>query len=45
MADRVKGDVVKQLIPLVDSFESAASQLKPSSEVEEKMTNAYQVRK
>lgn len=38
-----KGDVVKQLLPLVDSFELARSQLQPQNDGEQKIDSAYQV--
>lgn len=38
-----KGDVVKQLLPLVDSFELARSQLQPQNDGEQKIDAAYQV--
>ena len=40
----VKGDVVKQLLPLVDSFELARGQLQPQTDGETKIDSAYQVR-
>ena len=40
----VKGDVVKQLLPLVDSFELARGQLQPQTDGEVKIDSAYQVR-
>ncbi|KAK9803726.1 hypothetical protein WJX73_007014 [Symbiochloris irregularis] len=37
-----KGDVVKQLLPLVDSFELARGQLQPQTDGELKIDSAYQ---
>lgn len=37
-----KGDVVTQLLPLVDNFELARNQVKAESEGEQKINNAYQ---
>lgn len=39
----VKGDVVTQLLPLVDSFELARGQLQPQTDGEQKIDSAYQV--
>jgi len=38
----VKGDVVTQLLPLVDNFELARTQVKAETEAELKINNAYQ---
>lgn len=43
VADRTKGSVVEQLIPLVDSFEQAKAALKPETEAEKKIDASYQV--
>ena len=43
IADRTKGDTVKSLIPLVDSFEAAQNSIKPETEGEKKISSAYQV--
>ena len=40
-SDQVRGDVVKQLIPLVDSFDAAQAAVKDDSE--SKIAKAYQV--
>lgn len=42
LADKTRGDVVKSLIPLVDSFEAAQNSIKPETEGEEKISKAYQ---
>lgn len=39
----MKGDVIKALVPLVDSFEAAANSIKPETDNEKKITTAYQV--
>jgi len=43
LADKTRGDVVKSLIPLVDSFEAAQNSIKPETEGEKKISKAYQV--
>lgn len=42
-SDQIRGDVVKQLIPLVDSFEAAQSSIKAETEEEKQRASAYQV--
>jgi len=42
LADKTRGDVVKSLIPLVDSFEAAQNSIKPETEGEKKISKAYQ---
>lgn len=43
LASRAKGDVVLNLIPLVDNFELARTQVKAETEAEQKINNSYQV--
>lgn len=43
VVDRTKGDVVEQLIPLVDSFEQAKAAIKAETDGEKKIDNSYQV--
>lgn len=42
LAGRAKGDMVEQLLPLVDNFELARTQVKPETEAEEKINASYQ---
>jgi hypothetical protein len=44
LSARSKGDVVAGLLPLVDNFELARTQVKPETEGEQKINNSYQVR-
>ena len=41
--DKAKGDVIRGLIPLIDSFDSAKASLKPETDAEKKIDAAYQV--
>lgn len=43
LRDSVRGDVVKDFLPLVDNFELAGKQLKLETEGEKKVDAAYQV--
>jgi molecular chaperone GrpE len=43
LASRAKGDVVLNLLPLVDNFELARTQVKAETEAEQKINNSYQV--
>lgn len=43
LADSTKGDMLQALLPIVDNFELAKSQLKLESEGEQKVDGAYQV--
>lgn len=45
LSSRAKGDVVASLLPLVDNFELARTQVKAETEAEQKINNSYQVRK
>lgn len=45
LSTRAKGDVVANLLPLVDNFELARTQVKAETEAEQKINNSYQVRK
>lgn len=40
--DAAKADVIKQLLPLVDNFELAKGQVKPTNEGEQKIADSYQ---
>ncbi|GFR50453.1 hypothetical protein Agub_g12674 [Astrephomene gubernaculifera] len=42
LTDSVRGDVVKELLPLVDNFELARTQVKAETEGEQKINNSYQ---
>eukprot|EP00877_Chromochloris_zofingiensis_P009546 jgi/Chrzof1/4845/Cz15g01110.t1 len=42
LSSRAKGDVVATLLPLVDNFELARTQVKAESEAEQKINNSYQ---
>lgn len=42
IADSVKTDVVKDLLPLIDNFELARTNVKAESEAEQKINNSYQ---
>lgn len=42
LSSRAKGDVVASLLPLVDNFELARTQVLPETEGEEKINNSYQ---
>lgn len=44
LSSRAKGDVVLGLLPLVDNFELARTQVKAETEAEQKINNSYQVR-
>ena len=44
LADSVRGDVVTSLLPVVDNFELARTQVKAETEAEQKINNSYQVR-
>ena len=43
LSSRAKGDVVLGLLPLVDNFELARTQVKAETEAEQKINNSYQV--
>jgi hypothetical protein len=43
LSSRAKGDVVMSLLPLVDNFELARTQVKAETEAEQKINNSYQV--
>lgn len=43
LSTRAKGDVVLNLLPLVDNFELARTQVKAETEAEQKINNSYQV--
>ncbi len=43
LADSVRGDVVTSLLPVVDNFELARTQVKAETEAEQKINNSYQV--
>jgi molecular chaperone GrpE (heat shock protein) len=45
LSTRAKGDVVLGLLPLVDNFELARTQVKAETEAEQKINNSYQVRR
>jgi molecular chaperone GrpE len=38
----VKGDIVKELLPMIDNFELARTQVKAETEGEQKINNSYQ---
>lgn len=42
ISSNVKSDVVKDLLPLVDNFELARTQVKAETEAEQKINNSYQ---
>jgi len=42
LSTRAKGDVVLNLLPLVDNFELARTQVKAETEAEQKINNSYQ---
>jgi hypothetical protein len=44
LSARARGDVVAGLLPLIDNFELARTQVKPETEGEQKINNSYQVR-
>ena len=44
LQDTTKGDVVKQLVPLIDNFEAAKNAIKVQSDAEQKIVDSYQVR-
>ncbi len=44
LTDSVRGDVIGQLLPLVDNFELARTQVKAETDAEIKINNSYQVR-
>lgn len=43
LSSRAKGDVVASLLPLVDNFELARTQVKAETEGEQQINNSYQV--
>jgi len=43
IAGNVKGSVVAELLPLIDNFELARTQVKVESEGENKINSSYQV--
>lgn len=43
LSDRIRGDVIKSMVPLIDSFEAAQNSVKAETESEEKINAAYQV--
>ena len=43
LTSRTRGDVIKALVPLVDSFEAAQNSVKAETENEQKINGAYQV--
>jgi molecular chaperone GrpE len=43
LAVSVRGDVVTSLLPVVDNFELARTQVKAETEAEQKINNSYQV--
>lgn len=43
LADSVRGDIVTSLLPVVDNFELARTQVKAETEAELKIQNSYQV--
>lgn len=43
LQDSVKSDVVKELLPLIDNFELARTNVKAETEQELKINNSYQV--
>ncbi|KAG2491990.1 hypothetical protein HYH03_009720 [Edaphochlamys debaryana] len=42
ITDNVRSDVIKELLPLVDNFELARTQVKAETESEQKINNSYQ---
>lgn len=42
LADNVRGDVIQQLLPLIDNFEAARTQVKAETDAEIKINNSYQ---
>lgn len=44
LQDKTKGDVIMQLVPLIDNFEAAKSAIKVQSDAEQKIVDSYQVR-
>ena len=42
ISDRVKGNVLEELIPLIDNFEAARQYIKPETEGERKIETSYQ---
>ncbi|EFJ47186.1 hypothetical protein VOLCADRAFT_109146 [Volvox carteri f. nagariensis] len=42
LTDNVRGDVIKELLPIVDNFELARTQVKAETEGEAKINNSYQ---
>lgn len=42
LGDRIRGDNIKALVPLVDSFEAAQNSVKAETENEQKINAAYQ---
>ncbi|GLC67154.1 G1/S-specific cyclin-E1 [Pleodorina starrii] len=42
LTDNVRGDVIKELLPIVDNFELARTQVKTETEGEAKINNSYQ---
>ncbi len=43
LTDKTKADTIKELLPVVDSFEMAKGQLKPETEGEKNIDGSYQV--
>ncbi len=43
VATTTKGSVLSKLLPIVDAFDSASTQIKPANEGEQKIHNSYQV--
>ncbi len=39
----MRGDIVTSLLPVVDNFELARTQVKAETEAEQKINNSYQV--
>lgn len=44
LQDKTKGDVIMQLVPLIDNFEAAKNAIKVQSDAEQKIVDSYQVR-
>ncbi|KAG2434678.1 hypothetical protein HXX76_007571 [Chlamydomonas incerta] len=42
LTDSVRGDVIKEMLPIVDNFELARTQVKAETEAEQKINNSYQ---
>ena len=43
LQDKTKGDVIMQLVPLIDNFEAAKNAIKVQSDAEQKIVDSYQV--